>query len=80
MGDQVTFALIMQTVGGVMLTGVTGACGYLFKTVMDLRTSHAALASQVEADKVSTNRAFGDLKDSINAMDEKLDRLIERRP
>lgn len=75
----VTWTLVIQVVGGVMLTAACGGVGYLTRGFIDLKSDLAALTSRVETEHDATLQSFADIKTSLGAMNEKLDRLIERK-
>lgn len=72
--------IIAQIVIGAMSTTACGFVGYLLKGYMDLRESHASLKSRVDADGRNTSNRLNDIKDDLDSISAKLDRLIEKRP
>ena len=65
---------ILTLVAIVLLPSV----GWLIKTVVDLKATVAALKDKAEWISSDTNRRFREIGDSLQQINAKLDRLVER--
>lgn len=75
---------LFQTIGGILLLGVSAAVGFIFREMaalkkdhVDLRTMHAALDAKVRAERDESLRAMDRVETALETINQKLDDLLK---
>ena len=70
---------VLQTAGGVLLMAACTGLGFAFKEIFRLRSDHSALSAKVEAQNDEVQRRFDRLDNAMQAIGDKMDKLLSRR-